>query len=155
MFSWADTDASSVHIPTQIITFIEFVEEDISKLQHLPFLYGDTPGLYAMIETLENPLPVAQSGQRDVVGGTKRLTSQELNEHRRNGMPVAAMNLCIVSVDTIFEPIAAIPDQGGTPGDFLFIRPADNWGYGFTQLIEDNEAAELNGRLSCHVVIAD
>ncbi len=96
-----------------------------------------------MIETLENPLPVAQSGQRDVVGGTKRLTSQELNEHRRNGMPVAAMNLCIVSVDTIFEPIAAIPDQGGTPGDFLFIRPADNWGYGFTQLIEDNEAAEL------------
>ena len=73
-------------------------------------------------------------------------------------MPVAAMNLCLVSVDTIDEPIAAIPDEGGTPGDFRFIRPADNWGYGCTQLIEDNEAAELaglNGRLSCHVVIAD
>mgnify|MGYP000055062708 FL=1 len=77
-------------------------------------------------------------------------------------MPLAAMNLCLVSVDTIYEPIAAIPDEGGTPGDFLFIRPADNWGYGFTQLIEDNkatpednEAAKLNGRLSCHVVIAD
>ncbi len=38
---------------------------------------------------------------------------------------------------------AAIPDEGGDPGDFLFIRPADNWAYGFTQLIEDNEKAEL------------
>ncbi len=106
-------------------------------------------------------IPVAQSGQRVVVGGTKRLTSLELNDHCRNGMSLTAMNLCLVSVDTIYEPIATIPDEGGTPGDFLFIRPADNWGYGFTQLIEDNEApedneaAELNGRLSCHVVIAD
>jgi hypothetical protein len=121
MFSWADTDASSVHIPTQIITFIEFVEEDISKLQHLPFLYGDTSG----------PIWSTCCG----------VTSLELNDHCRNGMPLAAMNLCLVSVDTIYEPIATIPDEGGTPGDFLFIRPADNWGYGFTQLIEDNEAA--------------
>ena len=58
-------------------------------------------------------------------------------------MPLAAPNLCLVPVDTIYEPIAAIPDEGGSPGDFLFIRSADNWGYGFTQLIEDNEPAEL------------
>ncbi len=86
---------------------------------------------------------MAQSGQRVVVGGTKPLTSLELNDHGHNGMPLAAMNLCLVSVDTIYEPIAAIPDEGGTAGDFLFIRPAENWGYGFTQLIEDNEASEL------------
>jgi hypothetical protein len=58
-------------------------------------------------------------------------------------MPLAANNLCLVPIDTLYEPIAAIPDEGGDPGDFLFIRPADNWAYGFTQLIEDNEKAEL------------
>ena len=46
-------------------------------------------------------------------------------------------------MDTIYEPIAAIPDEGGSLGDFLFIRPVENWGGGFTQLIEDNEASEL------------
>jgi hypothetical protein len=51
--------------------------------------------------------------------------------------------LCLVPVDTIYEPIAAIPDEGGSLGDFLFIRPVENWGGGFTQLIEDNEASEL------------
>jgi hypothetical protein len=58
-------------------------------------------------------------------------------------MSLTAPNLCLVPVDTIYEPIAAIPDEGGSPGDFLFIRPVENWGFKFTQLIEDNEASEL------------
>jgi hypothetical protein len=58
-------------------------------------------------------------------------------------MSLTAPNLCLVPVDTIYEPIAAIPDEGGSPGDFLFIRPVENWGFGFTQLKEDNEASEL------------
>jgi hypothetical protein len=58
-------------------------------------------------------------------------------------MSLTAPNLCLVPVDTIYEPIAAIPDEGGFPGDFLFIRPVKNWGFGFTQLMEDNEASEL------------
>ncbi len=59
-------------------------------------------------------------------------------------MPLNAPNLCLVSIDTIYEPIAAIPHEGGLIGDFLFIWPADNWGYGFTQLIEDNEPNQDN-----------
>jgi hypothetical protein len=58
-------------------------------------------------------------------------------------MSLTAPNLCLVPVDTIYEPIAAIPDEGGSPGDFLFIRPSENWRCGFTQLIEDNEASKL------------
>ena len=46
-------------------------------------------------------------------------------------------------MDTIHEPMIAIPDEGGSLGDFLFIRPVENWGGGFMQLIEDNEASEL------------
>jgi hypothetical protein len=84
-----------VRIPGQIITFIWFAEEDISKIQHLSYVSGDTPGLDAMIETLERPLTVAKTYDRVVVGGS------------------------------------------------LFIRPVQNLGFGFTQLIEDNEASEL------------
>jgi hypothetical protein len=58
-------------------------------------------------------------------------------------MSLTAPNLCLVPVDTIYEPIAAIPDEGGSPGDFLFIRPVKNWGFGCTQLIEDNESSVL------------
>jgi hypothetical protein len=78
-----------------------------------------------------------------VVGGRKQLTTNEVHERCRNGMSLTAPNLCLVPVDTIYQPIAAIPDEGSSPGDLFFIRPVKNWGCGFTQLIEDNEASEL------------
>jgi hypothetical protein len=96
-----------------------------------------------MIETLEHPLTVAKTYDRVVVGGSKQLTTNEFHERRRNGMSLTAPNLCLVPVDIIYEPIVTIPDEGGSPGDFLFIRPVENWGFGFTQLIEDNEASKL------------
>jgi hypothetical protein len=49
-------------------TFKEFIEEDINKLRHLPYVSGDTPGLYAIIETLERPLAVAKTCECVVVG---------------------------------------------------------------------------------------
>jgi hypothetical protein len=78
-----------------------------------------------------------------VVEGSKQLTTNDFHKRRRNGMSLTAPNLCLVPVDTIYEPIAAITDEGGSPGDFLFIRPVENWGCGFTQPIKDNEASEL------------
>ena len=143
LFSWTNSDGLPVRIPGQIITFVLINEHDISKIQHLSYVSGDTPGLYAMIETLERPLTAAKTHERVVVGGRKQLTSNEVLERRRIGMSLSAPNLCLVPVDSIYEPIAAIPDEGGLPGDFLFIRPVENWGCGFTQLIEDNEASEL------------
>jgi hypothetical protein len=138
VFSWEEEDGTSLRIPAHIITFIEFDEADMRMLYNLPYVFGDTPGLYAMVETLERPLMEAKTGSRVVVGSTKALTKHEIQQRRRNGMPLNAPNLCLVSIDTIYEPIAAIPHEGGLIGDFLFIRPADNWGYGFTQLIDDN-----------------
>jgi hypothetical protein len=96
-----------------------------------------------MIEPLECPLAVAKTYDQVVVGGSKQLTTNEFHERCGNGISLTAPNLCLVPVDTIYEPIAAILDEGGSPGDFLFIRPVENWGCGFTQLIEDNEASEL------------
>jgi hypothetical protein len=101
------------------------------------------PGLYAMIETLERPLTVAKTYDQVVVGSRKQLTTNEFHERHLNGMSLTAPNLCLVPVYTIYEPIAAIPDAVGSPGDFLFIRPVKNWGFGFTQLIEDNKTSKL------------
>jgi hypothetical protein len=143
LFSWTDTNETPVRIPGPIIIFIWFAEEDISKIQQLSCVSGDTPGLYAMIETLERPLTVAKTYDRVVVGGRKQLTTNGFHERRRNGMSLTAPNLCLVPVDTIYQPIAAILDEGGSPGNFLFIRPVENWGFGFTQLKEDNETSEL------------
>jgi hypothetical protein len=78
-----------------------------------------------------------------VVEGRKQLTTIEMQDCRRHGMPKTSPNLCPVPVDTIYKPIAALLDVGGSPGDFLCIRPVENWELGFTQLIEDNETAEL------------
>jgi hypothetical protein len=139
LFCCTNMDGTPVSFPGQIITFIWFAEEDISKIQHLSYVSGDMPGLYAMIETLERPLAVAKTYDGVVVGGRKQLTTNEFHERRRNGMSLTAPNLCF----TIYEPIAAIPDEGGSPGDFLFIPPVKNWGFGCTQLIEDNEASKL------------
>jgi hypothetical protein len=91
-----------VRIPGQILTFIWFAEEDISKIQHLSYVSGDTPSLYAMIEILERPLTVAKTYDRVVVGGSKQLTTNEFHERRRNGMSLTAPNLCLVPVDTIY-----------------------------------------------------
>jgi hypothetical protein len=139
VFSWEDDDGMSLRIPAQIITFIEFDGADMRMLQDLPYVFGETPGLYAMVESLERPLMDAKTGSRVVVASTKALSKHAIQQHQRNGMPLNAPNLCLVSIDTIYEPIAAIPHDGGLIGDFLFIRPADNWGYGFTQMIEDKE----------------
>jgi hypothetical protein len=103
----------------------------------------NSPGLYAIIETLERPLTVAKIHEQVVVTGRKQLTTNEIHEHCQIGMSVASPNLCLVPVDTIYQPIAPIPDEGGSLGDFLFIHPVENWGGGFTQLIEDKEASKL------------
>ena len=43
----------------------------------------------------------------------------------------------MISVDSIYEPIAALADIGSPEGTFLFIRPADDWGYIFSEIIEE------------------
>jgi hypothetical protein len=51
-----------------------------------------------------------------VLKGTKELTPTKQLQRQVNGIPTTASNLCMVPVDTIYKPIAAIPHQGGNPG---------------------------------------
>ena len=143
IFSWEQDDGTPMHLPAQIITFVEFSEFDIGLLADLPFVFGSNPGLYAMIESIERPLSAPATGNYVVVEGTKELTLDERLQRQVNVIPITASNLCLVPVDTIYEPIAAIPHQGGNSGVFMFIRPSENWGYGFSQMIEEQDPGEI------------
>jgi hypothetical protein len=81
-----------------------------------------------------------------VVQGTKELTPAEQLHRQENGIPTTAPNLCMVPVDTIYKPIAAIPHQGaGNSVEFMFIRPCENWGDRFLQMIEEQDPFEDEG----------
>jgi hypothetical protein len=80
-----------------------------------------------------------------VLKGTKKLTPTKQLQHQVNGIPTTTSNLCLVPVNTIYKPIAAIPHQGGNLGEFMFIRPCENLGYGCLQMIKEQEPFEDNG----------
>jgi hypothetical protein len=79
-------DAYAVCIPNQIIAFILLKEEDISMIQHLSYVLGDTPGLYTMIETLEHLLAVTKTYKQGVARGIKQLPATEIHEACQNGL---------------------------------------------------------------------
>lgn len=83
-------------IPGQINTFIEFNEEDISKIQHFPHVSRDTPHFYAMIEPLNGWLLLSPKHMNK--WWPEAEDNNERQEHHWNNM---APNLCLVPVDTI------------------------------------------------------
>jgi hypothetical protein len=56
-------------------------------------------------------------------------------KRRQDGRSVRAPNLYLVPVESIDEPISAIPNIGGDPGDFIFVRPVDTWSDCFSDYI--------------------
>jgi hypothetical protein len=61
------------------------------------------------------------------VKGSKCLTTKQQKKRRRDGRSVRAPNLYLVPVESIDEPILAIPNLGGDPGDFVFVRPVNTY----------------------------
>ena len=70
-----------------------------------------------------------------VVPSSKTLTLGQQRKQRRDHMTPNSPNIFIVPVECMYEPISTIPDIGGEPGDFIFVRPTDTWSYCFTDYI--------------------
>jgi hypothetical protein len=137
LFNWSGSDDETMLIPAHIITFL-LVEEDLfQQLRNNPAFVGSGPGLYALCESLEEPLADPKVGNRIVVRGTKTLNKRQENERRRDGRDNANPNLNLISVDSIYEPISALADIGAPVGTFLFVRPVDDWGYLFSEIIDE------------------
>ena len=92
-------------------------------------------GLFALIESLEEPLPYPGRRSEIVVKGSKQLTTKEIRKRRLNGRPIHAPNLYLVPVEALDHPISAIPNLGGVPGDFIFVRPVNTWADTFSDYI--------------------
>jgi hypothetical protein len=92
-------------------------------------------GLFALIESLEDPLPHPIKRSKLVVKGSKCLTTKQQKKRRQDGRSVRAPNLYLVPVRSIDEPISAIPNIGGDPGDFIFVRPVNTWSDCFSDYI--------------------
>jgi hypothetical protein len=108
------------------VFFLEVTEEmvgiDVGGEMILP-----STGLFALIESLEDPLPHPGKRSELVVKGSKCLTT--------NGRSVRAPNLYLVPVESIDEPISTIPHIDGDPGDFIFVRPVNTWSDCFSDYI--------------------
>ena len=146
LFQWSNRNNQDepLLIPAQIIFFVEVTEEMLNRADQAAIrkdanlvIDFDSPGMYALIETLEEELPGPSNYRKIVLRGTKNVTTQQTRKRKLDRRTQKATNLYLVSVDTIHSPISAIPDIGGVEGDFLFIRPSDSWASNHKAFIEE------------------
>jgi hypothetical protein len=135
LFQWSDNAGNDQLVPGHIVTFIQLGEYDIGLLEDNEHVIGTDPGLYFMMESLEDCLPHSEKHSRIVIDGSKNLNEYQRMNRRNARIPLMQSNTYLVPADTIYEPIAAIPNLGSRDGDYLFIRPADDWGFEFTKLL--------------------
>ena len=135
LFQWTESDGETQFVPGHIVTFLYLDIHSISKLQDNEQVVGSDPGVYAMVETLEDPLPTGQRYSRLTCMASKHLTADQRQHRRMARIHPTRSNTYLVPVDTISEPIAAVPNVGGREGDFLFIRPVDDWGFEFSNIL--------------------
>jgi hypothetical protein len=116
------------------VFFLEVTKEmvgiDVGGEMILP-----STGLFALIESLEDPLPHPGKRSKLVVKGSKCLTTKQQKKRRKDGRSVRVPNLYLVPVESIDEPISAIPNIGGDPGNFIFVRPVNTWSDCFSDYI--------------------
>jgi hypothetical protein len=108
------------------VFFLEVTKEmvgiDVGGEMILP-----SSGLFALIESSEDPLPHPGKRSELVVKGSKCFTTKQQKKRRQYGRSGRVPNLYLVPVESIDEPISEIPNLGGDPGDFVFVRPANTW----------------------------
>jgi hypothetical protein len=126
LITWESEGESNVYIPGHIVTFLQFTQADINLLSESDYVGGSEAGLYAMVESLVDSLPDSKKGSRII-----QLSSKDLSQ--------ATPQTYLVPVDSIYEPLAAVPNIGGQEGEYLFLRTADNWGMQFTNYLMPEE----------------
>ena len=155
LFKWgistqsdSDSDCSidscqEVAIPGQIILFLEVDEdavlteetdEKVPKLSSRICFLGS--GIYALIESLLEPLDFDAEGN-SIVSKVSKLSARQQQKLARGNKIGPTKNLYLVNVDTIVDTIAALPNLGGAPGEFLFVWPSSSWSDGMTDYINE------------------
>ena len=133
MFKWELEDGDTIDIPGQIVMFLwipglnEPIEMDErSSIQE--------EGLYALVESCSTAMPHVSNCNRIYELKDKKVITVK---KRRKYHEVSDKCLYLVSVDTINNAIASVPNLGSKEFDFIVLRPSTEWHKGFTHYIEE------------------
>ena len=79
MFQWENVDeiGSNLYVPGHIITFLELSEIQLDKFVASEYIIGDQPGVYALIESLEEELLAPRQYDCIVTIAGKALTAEQ------------------------------------------------------------------------------
>ena len=133
-----DDIGSNLYVPGHIITFLELSQIQLDKFVDSEYIIGDQPGVYALIESLEEELPAPRQYDCIVTIAGKGLTDKEWKLRHNQRLDIHRSNILLVTVECIYKPISAIPNFGGSHGEYVFIRSPHTWGDWFTDYIGGN-----------------
>ena len=140
LFQWQSPNENEpdMFVPGHIITFLELRQCQLDKLEISEYVIGDQPGVYVLIESLEEELPDPIEHHRVVTIAGKCLTAGQRKQRRNQRLDMRRSNILLVTAECIYEPISAIPNFGGKHGEYIFIRSPETWGDCFTDYIGGN-----------------
>ena len=139
MFQWK-TDNGYIDVPAQIIMFLTIPDSKTPFTidNRIPINQG---GLYALVESCENVMKPLTSKNRifDIQSKTTTLVNRRGNPRKE----ISDKCIFLVHVDTINNPIAAIPNIGKEDDvEYIILRPCSTWAKGFSNFIDNNSSNE-------------
>ena len=93
----------------------------------------DEAGLYCLVECLDDPFSTLELDNtiREKRSKEARVNVRGWGERER----ISGKCLYLVLVECIHGPVAAVPNIGAGPGDFILVRPFNTWSKGFTSCL--------------------
>ena len=135
LFQW-NTDQGLLDIPGQIIMFLKIpdMEFPISIDDRMTI---EQEGLYALVESCSSPMnPLSKTNRIFDIKNKKAMITNRRGNQREE---ISDECLYLVHVDTINNPIAAIPNIGKEDEfEFIILRPCKDWYKGFTFYINES-----------------
>jgi len=140
LFQWQSPNENErdMFVPGHIITFLELRQDQLDKLEISEYVIGHQPGVYALIESLEEELTDPTEHHRVVTIAGKSITAGQRKQRCNQRLDMRRSNILLVTAECIYEPISAIPNFGGERGEYIFIRSPETWGDCFTDYIGGN-----------------
>jgi hypothetical protein len=138
LFQWAspDEDGQDLYVPGHIILFLDLTQAHLDKLVESELVIGDVPGVYPLIESLEEELPAPIENDRIITIAGITLTKEQRRQRLHEGRDCRLTNiLLLVTAECIYKPLSPIPNFGGERGEYIFIRRPETWVDRFTEYI--------------------
>lgn len=134
LFKWEVDEGVFIDIPGQIVMFF-WIPQQNHPIEIDGRCTVQDEGLYALVESCSTAMPEISKRNRIYEVKDKKVNR---TRKRKKCKEISDKCLYVVSVDTINDAIAAIPNLGSGDFDFIVLRPSKEWHKGFTHFIEES-----------------